>query len=308
MTVSELVSGDAPWNSLVGEADRAFKHAITLEKNGRARSAAGAFHEAATLYQCFLDSPSEFGHVTAFRHDSGSDENDGSNGDSAARQILAYAALSLGFLNRDVLQSPHAAARLYERACQIDPVPTAVGYDGLGQSLEAAGAPLQEAVAAYRQALELQSDSRKAQFHLAVALDRLHQQQQQQSSSDTKNDNDAYARESNQLLEGLRRQEAEHACWVDSWGYVRWHTRRQPPQLMNRRLYAGTRDMLEIALEAAQPLIEEGGLVCEFGVGSGRSLRMTQEILPLDQPIHGFDTVSPFKRESSALRCYVIGS
>jgi hypothetical protein len=25
--------------------------------------------------------------------------------------------------------------------------------------------------------------------------------------------------------------------------------------------------MLEIALDAAMPLIEEGGLVCEFGVG-----------------------------------------
>ena len=48
--------------------------------------------------------------------------------------------------------------------------------------------------------------------------------------------------------------------------------------------------MLRIALTAALPLIKQGGLVCEFGVGSGRSLRMTQELLPLDVHIHGFDT------------------
>jgi hypothetical protein len=36
------------------------------------------------------------------------------------------------------------------------------------------------------------------------------------------------------------------------------------------------------------PLIEEGGLVCEFGVGGGRS-RMIQEV-PLSVSVHGFDT------------------
>lgn len=48
--------------------------------------------------------------------------------------------------------------------------------------------------------------------------------------------------------------------------------------------------MLEIAIEAAMPLIQDNGLVCEFGVGSGTSIRLTREILPLDVPIHGFDT------------------
>lgn len=46
--------------------------------------------------------------------------------------------------------------------------------------------------------------------------------------------------------------------------------------------------MLKLALDAAMPLIihqrenRAQGLVCEFGVGSGKSLRMTQEILPLN--------------------------
>lgn len=89
-------------------------------------------------------------------------------------------------------------------------------------------------------------------------------------------------------MEKLRRSEAHRSCLVDSWGYVRWHTRRVENSKLN--LHRGTRDMLQIALDAARPLIDAGGMVCEFGVASGRSLRMTQEMLPLDVPIHGFDT------------------
>ena len=39
------------------------------------------------------------------------------------------------------------------------------------------------------------------------------------------------------------------------------------------------------------PLLEkENGLICEFGVATGRSLRMIQEILPLGTSLYGFDT------------------
>ncbi len=75
----------------------------------------------------------------------------------------------------------------------------------------------------------------------------------------------------------------------------RWHTRNTDPVLLN--LHRGTRDMLKLALDAAMPLIENQrenrahGLVGEFGVGSGKSMRMTQEILPLDIEMHGFDTL-----------------
>ena len=80
---------------------------------------------------------------------------------------------------------------------------------------------------------------------------------------------------------------------VDSWGYVRWHTRRTDVHQLN--LHRGTRAMLQIALDAALPLLllkqqDKGGLVCEFGVATGRSIRLTRELLPLDTQIHGFDT------------------
>ena len=95
--------------------------------------------------------------------------------------------------------------------------------------------------------------------------------------------------ESEKIMETLRRGESNLSSLVDSWGYVRWHTRRTNPHHLN--LHRGTRAMLQIALDAAQPLLQhDDGLVCEFGVASGRSLRMTQELLPLETQIHGFDT------------------
>ena len=95
--------------------------------------------------------------------------------------------------------------------------------------------------------------------------------------------------ESERIMETLRRGESNLSCLVDSWGYVRWHTRRTNPHELN--IHRGTRAMLQIALEAAQPLLQhDDGLVCEFGVASGRSLRMAQELLPLQTQLHGFDT------------------
>jgi tetratricopeptide (TPR) repeat protein len=257
---AELVTGDIAWHSLVGQADRAFRLGIQLEKNGQARKASAAFHEAVTLYQCFLDSKSEFGHVTSLP-------------DEDCPTILAYGCLRLGFLNLDALGDPKAAVRLYKEAAALDPFPSAASYEGLGHSLEASqgGKALEEAVEAYRTALKLSPGRKSTLFSLAVALDRLGKQE-----------------EAEKIFDVLRREEAIHACLVDSWGYVRWHTRKIPSEDLN--VYRGTRDMLTVALNAARPLIEEGGIVAEFGVGSGRSLRLTQELLPLNTPIHGFDT------------------
>ena len=48
--------------------------------------------------------------------------------------------------------------------------------------------------------------------------------------------------------------------------------------------------MLMYALKECKHLIDDGGLVCEFGVSTGRSLRMIAEMLPSDVRIYGFDT------------------
>ena len=260
-SAAELVSGSIPWHSLVGQADRAFRLGIQLEKNGQTRRSTAAFHEAVTLYQCFLDSKADFGHVTSLPEDD-------------TPTILAYACLRLGFLHFDALGDAKAAVRLYKEAAELDPLPSAASYEGIGQTLEASegGKALREAIKAYRTALKLSPGRKSTLFRLSVALDRLGEEPE----------------EAERIFDQLRREEAVHACLVDSWGYVRWHTRNIPCEKLN--LYRGTRDMLAVALNAAMPLIKEGGIVAEFGVGSGRSLRMTQELLPLDTPIHGFDT------------------
>jgi tetratricopeptide (TPR) repeat protein len=312
--VHELIAGDIGWNSLVGEADRAFRHGIQLEKNGQARKAAAYFHEAATLYQCALDRPKEFGPVTSLSFADG-------------RSILAYACLSLAFLNMDVLKNPMAASRLFRLAG--DNVPTAVSLDGMGMALEAADAPLLEAVKAYRQALEYDPGNAKVRFHLAVALERLGTStststvatttttttttapttaaaatdsettttssggvvldgtttDDDSTSSTSSGSSSSYSEEADGILDALRREPIDHSCLVDSWGYVRYHTRKIRPY---PNLYQGTREMLELAINHA--LINDDALICEFGVGSGRSLRLLQEIVELSQQIHGFDT------------------
>lgn len=240
-----------------GEADAAFRLGIQLEKGGQPRASSAAFLEAATLYQCCLDNK-EFSHVTSL------DRNE-------VQTVLSYACVRLAHQSHDALGDPKAGKRLYEQAIVIDPQPSAVSYDGMGTCIEASGGDLREAIAAYRAANILMPENKRVIFHMAVALDRLGEQE-----------------EAEELWEVLRRSEAQYACLVDSFGYVRWHTRKIPNKELN--LYMGTRNMLQVALDAAMPLIDEGGFVLECGVASGRSIRQIQELLPLGTPIHGFDT------------------
>ena len=275
-------------NAVVGEADRSFRQGIQFERFGLFRAAAASFHEAATLYQCFLDQIQMTGEVhgngagsevdgdgdgdgdgnaNAFGHVTGLNPGEGPD---SCTPVLAHACMRLATLTHDALGDSKAAARLYREAATIDPAPSSVAYDGMGTSIEASGGSLNDAADAYREARRLDPRSAGALFHLAVALERI-----------------GDVEKSEPLMDQLRRSEARHSCLVDSWGYVRWHTRQE----IDANLHRGTRSMLQIALAAALPMVKkERGVVCEFGVGSGRSLRMIQEILPLGTPIHGFDT------------------
>ena len=267
---------------VVGEADRSFRQGMQYERFGLFRAAAESFHEAATLYQCFLD---QFDDVAEEAEDESTADDESETLPAAANAfayvtgrdvntclpILAYACIRLAHLSHDALGDSKAAARLYKDAAAIDPMPSSVAFDGIGTSIEASGGSLEDAVEAYREAYRLNPSSAQAGFHLAVALERL-----------------GRVEESEPLMEQLRRSEAKVSCLVDSWGYVRWHTRKE---MMDANLHRGTRSMLQIGLQAAMPMIRnDNGLVCEFGVATGRSTRMIQEILPLGTEIHGFDT------------------
>ena len=65
-------------NAVVGEADRSFRQGLQYEKIGLFRAAAESFHEAATLYQCFLDQ------ITDVEADA-SDASSGSSSSSGIR-------------------------------------------------------------------------------------------------------------------------------------------------------------------------------------------------------------------------------
>lgn len=268
-SLAQLIDEPVAWNAVIGEADRAFRRGTQLDKSGQPRLASDAFHEAATLFQCFLELPENFGHVTNLSKED-------------CEAVLAYTLVRLGFISVEALSDANAAVRLYTMAAEIDPFPSPESFKGIGTSLEASGGNgkdldhLKQAVEAYRKALE-NSKIASIMFFMGVALERLGELE-----------------ESEPILESIQRSEAPTSCLNDSWGYVRWHTRSMDPALLN--LHRGTRDMLKLALDAAMPLIEHQrenraqGLVCEFGVGSGKSMRMTQEILPLDIEMHGFDT------------------
>lgn len=268
-SLAQSVDQPVAWNAVIGEADRAFRMGTQLDKSGQPRLASGAFHEAATLFQCFLELPENFGHVTNLSKDD-------------CEAVLAYTLVRLGFISAEALSDANAAVRLYTMAAEIDPYPSSESFKGIGTSLEATGGNgkdldhLTQAVEAYQKAV---AKTRKSTilFYMGVALERL-----------------GRVEEAEPLLESIQRSEAPTSCLSDSWGYVRWHTRNTDPAHLN--LHRGTRDMLKLALDAAMPLIENQrvnkarGLVLEFGVGSGKSMRMTQEILPLDVEMHGFDT------------------
>ena len=112
-SLNDLVNGQVAWNAVVGEADRAFRHGLQLEKSGQPRSATGAFSEAATLYQCFLELPKNFEHVTNLSQE-----------DCAI--ALSYSLVRLGHLNINALGDPRAAIKLYTMASEIDPQPSLV--------------------------------------------------------------------------------------------------------------------------------------------------------------------------------------
>ena len=167
----------------MGEADVAFRKGNDLEQQGLFRTAHAAYHEAATLYQCFLDQDVrsyEFSHVTDL--DSNDDVSDGeSGGDSGStgtrtgscRKYLAETCMRLAFLSSDSLGDPRAAIRLYKEAARIDPEPNVFAYDGIGNSVEASfPGSLKDAIQAYQKALEIE-DNDLTRFHLGVALERL---------------------------------------------------------------------------------------------------------------------------------------
>ncbi len=182
----------------MGDADVAFRKGNYLEQQGLFRTAHAAYHEAATLYQCYLDQDVrsyEFSHVTELES--------GDKGEESCRKYLAETCMRLAFLSSDALGDPRAAIRLYNEAARIDPEPNVFAYDGIGSSIEASfPGSLKDAVQAYQKALEIE-DNELTRFYLGVALERM-------------------GESSEEIFDQVRRSDAICASLVDSWGYIRY--------------------------------------------------------------------------------------
>lgn len=100
-SLAQLIDEPLAWNAVIGEADRAFRRGNQLDKSGQPRLASDAFHEAATLFQCFLELPENFGHVTNLNKDD-------------CQAVLAYTLVRLGFISAEALSDASAAVRLYQ--------------------------------------------------------------------------------------------------------------------------------------------------------------------------------------------------
>lgn len=99
-SLAQLIDEPLAWNTVIGEADRAFQRGSQLDKSGQPRLASDAFHEAATLFQCFLELPENFGHVTNLKNEE-------------CQAVLAYTLVRLGFISVEALSDANAAVRLY---------------------------------------------------------------------------------------------------------------------------------------------------------------------------------------------------
>ena len=99
-SLAQLVDEPVAWNAVIGEADRAFRRGTQLDKSGQPRLASDAFHEAATLFQCFLELPENFGHVTNLSKED-------------CEAVLAYTLVRLGFISVEALSDANAGVRLY---------------------------------------------------------------------------------------------------------------------------------------------------------------------------------------------------
>ena len=100
LSLAQLIDEPVAWNAVIGEADRAFRRGTQLDKSGQPRLASDAFHEAATLFQCFLELPENFGHVTNLAKED-------------CETVLAYTLVRLGFISVEALSDANAAVRLY---------------------------------------------------------------------------------------------------------------------------------------------------------------------------------------------------
>ena len=215
-------------------ADRALHLGEVKADRGEFRPALESFREAVDLYKSAVSSSSFSSTV---------------HPPSLLPSLLAYSLTRVAHLTHDALGDSASAASLYAAAVAADSSPSAVSHAGLAVAMEASGVAPSLALPHHERAAEIAPAGRAscdaARFYCSVARERAGD------------------------LEGAARMRETFGGGglVDSWEYVR----DKVGGLESGNYFRGTREMLERALGEAGRLIDgEGGMVCEFGVCSGR--------------------------------------
>jgi len=182
-----------------------------------------------------------------------------------------------------------AASDAYQAALQINPAVAILHY-AYAQSLYESG-NTEAAIAEFQRAIELQPDLHKAYYGLGVALFNEHGPGPSESAMEKAlqhNPDMIFARFGAAIIEDLLHRDDEaryhfkqlsHLPWLqDCWDYVR------KARCSDTRLFASTFETLRYGMTAAQ----EDGLILEFGVRAGTSIRFLASLT--DQEIHGFDS------------------
>jgi len=168
--------------------------------------------------------------------------------------LVAYINVRQAHLHHDALGSPSTSLQYYNKAIN-DPHPSSLSFHGKANILDQSEHSRHQAIATYRLAL-LYHTTPLLLFHLAISLERV----------------GVYER-SQHILNSLPVELST------TWNYCRRFV--EPSD----NLFRGTRAMIQLGVENSNPK----GIFCEFGVSSGRSMRMLAEILPTS-PLYGFDT------------------
>ena len=230
--------------------------------------------------------------LDTIRYQAGDTERGTSGAEEMWRSMCAYVELRLHHLHHDGRGDEESALAAAQRALSFEK--SALAWAALAASLEAGAGGIEDqwagtpaaALEARREMLRLQPTNKEKAFDLAVALARSASAEDQ--------------REASEMFEELTSLPTTHPAQlrcqglVTSWqGAVGARPSIVPrpssaaaarlgtgPPLASDLVHLGTFAMLRLASEAAAPLVLDGGLVCEFGVASGRSIRMLAELLP----------------------------
>jgi Tfp pilus assembly protein PilF len=182
-----------------------------------------------------------------------------SQGQQTAPQRPSRAKLALANVRLDGLGQRSKAYQVYCDACEAGSAPMAVLAGVAADSLGDHGAALEFYQGSYGQ----NKADEEAALHLMVSLLRV-------------GDKEGAA--------ALRLRLPNHM--LSSVDYI-----MSTPVGMDPSMHFFTHDMLQLALQSTRRHEEDAGLILEFGVYHGKTIRMIASYFPND-PVHGFDTFS----------------